>query len=330
MTELNNRALSYDVFGNKSFTLNKILIRFSRGLMKYSTLIVMLWLTVSLLACSNLQQKESDAENPLFARFVPERLDDFAWENDLVAFRAYGPALRDKNENAGLDCWLKRVNYPIIDKWYDLALNKGKSYHQDHGEGLDNYKVGASLGCGSTALWLNGEGISLETFTSWSDLNIDRKSLSFKLHYEHDIAGDTYREIKHITLVPNTRLFKVVASFFKNGKVVSNLPIVVGMTTHDSKAKINQNKHWLSGWEKLDDSYLGTAVIVKNKIEAVLLDTNKINNPKQDHAALLTRTDNKGQVVYFTGYGWQKAGGIKTESDWMDYLMRFIKSNSYK
>ncbi|MEY3896376.1 MAG: hypothetical protein RLZZ214_1896, partial [Verrucomicrobiota bacterium] len=44
-----------------------------------------------------------------FARFVPERSDDFAWENDLVAFRTYGPALRPGPENSGIDCWFKRV-----------------------------------------------------------------------------------------------------------------------------------------------------------------------------------------------------------------------------
>ena len=32
------------------------------------------------------------AEGPTtFARFVPERTDDFAWENERVAFRTYGP-----------------------------------------------------------------------------------------------------------------------------------------------------------------------------------------------------------------------------------------------
>src|SRR5688572_27645553 len=30
-------------------------------------------------------------ENFTFARFVPERTDDYAWENDRVAFRTYGP-----------------------------------------------------------------------------------------------------------------------------------------------------------------------------------------------------------------------------------------------
>ena len=30
-----------------------------------------------------------------FARYVPERLDDFAWENDKIAHRTYGPALAE-------------------------------------------------------------------------------------------------------------------------------------------------------------------------------------------------------------------------------------------
>ncbi|MFT7037148.1 MAG: hypothetical protein ACJA2S_005690, partial [Cyclobacteriaceae bacterium] len=81
-----------------------------------------------------------------FARFVPERTDDFAWENDRVAFRAYGPeAQRMVEENipggtlsSGIDCWLKKVNYSIIDVWYERNTNGG-NYHEDVGEGLDNY-----------------------------------------------------------------------------------------------------------------------------------------------------------------------------------------------
>ena len=58
-----------------------------------------------------------------FARYVPERIDDFAWENDKIAFRAYGPKARKGAENSGIDCWLKRVEYPIIDKWYGKGVS---------------------------------------------------------------------------------------------------------------------------------------------------------------------------------------------------------------
>ena len=39
-----------------------------------------------------VEEKEVIAQEAMaFGRFVPEREDDFAWENDKVAFRVYGP-----------------------------------------------------------------------------------------------------------------------------------------------------------------------------------------------------------------------------------------------
>ena len=94
----------------------------------------------------------------VFARYVPERLDDFAWENDRVAHRTYGPALgapdtekrgKEVLVTSGLDIWCKRVSYPIVDRWY----NKGHDhYHHDEGEGMDMYGVGTSRGCGGTGV----------------------------------------------------------------------------------------------------------------------------------------------------------------------------------
>lgn len=97
-----------------------------------------------------------------FGRFVPERLDDFAWENNLIAHRMYGPALEATGEiSNGIDIWLKRTDSLIIDKWYTPGFN----YHADHGEGLDCYKVGRTLGAGAMApyekdsLWLGNNYI---------------------------------------------------------------------------------------------------------------------------------------------------------------------------
>ncbi|QBG48089.1 DUF4861 domain-containing protein [Verrucomicrobia bacterium S94] len=49
-----------------------------------------------------------------FCRYVPERADDFVWENDKAAFRMYGPTFLKGKEDSGIDCWLKRVDYVRI------------------------------------------------------------------------------------------------------------------------------------------------------------------------------------------------------------------------
>ena len=62
----------------------------------------------------------------VYARSVPERFDDMAWENDRIAHRMYGFALNspaaaavgERLRGSGIDVWGKRVSYPIIDRWY--------------------------------------------------------------------------------------------------------------------------------------------------------------------------------------------------------------------
>ena len=108
-------------------------------------------------------------------RLHPERLDDLAWENDRIGFRAYGPAFRAMNyKSFGFDVMVKRVTRPVFDHRYALMFNpltlaaidslkrvnrdsarsleSSVSYHVDHGDGLDCYAVGQSLGCCATAI----------------------------------------------------------------------------------------------------------------------------------------------------------------------------------
>ena len=59
----------------------------------------------------------------VFGREAPERKDDFAWENELVAYRVYGPALEATGEiTSGIDVWSKRVPNFVIDDFYSGIL----------------------------------------------------------------------------------------------------------------------------------------------------------------------------------------------------------------
>lgn len=265
------------------------------------------------------------AEPATFARFVPERLDDFAWENDLIAFRAYGPAMRPNAEDGGIDCWLKRVDYPIVNKWYHEATKLNKTYHKDDGEGLDNYHVGASAGCGGTALWMDGERRGLNTYTAWDVIKCEKNETVFKLTYENTIDGSIYKEEKTITITLGDRLFRAESVFYKDGKRAVDLPIVIGVTTHDGKAKpfYDVKKGWIACWEVLDGDGLGTAVMVAPKdLQEILV---QVVPAKKDrgHIMMLVKTDKSGTIRYAAGYGWEKAKQITTSEAWTAYLNDF-------
>jgi hypothetical protein len=285
-----------------------------------------LLLVLSLAACSpqaNDPAQNQPAQNETaqcFARFVPERNDDFAWENDKIAFRAYGPFYRGKAVNSGIDAWLKRVPYPIIDKWYK-ENQEGKSYHEDHGEGLDNYHVGSSAGVGGSGLWLDGKREHLDTFTKYEVLESSPERYRFKLTYEREINGVTYGEEKTFTVELGKRLFDVSSKFTADGKPAAELPICIGVTTHDGKATAshNKDKRWIACWEVLDGHGLGTGARLG---EGYPIEIKEVSSEKKDesHIFILTQTDKDGALTYQAGYGWEKAGEITTPSQWEEYL----------
>ncbi|MGQ8365517.1 DUF4861 family protein [Glaciecola sp. 1036] len=260
-----------------------------------------------------------------YARFVPERSDDFAFENDLVAFRMYGPALREGKEDSGVDCWLKRVNYSIIDKWYKQHLEQDKSYHTDWGEGLDNYHVGSSAGCGSSALWLNDQRQPLETFVDYEILSQTTEKTEFALTFEKEIQGVVYAERKVVSIELGKRLFKATSTFTKNGEIAADLPVVVAVSTHDEKgeAEVNAELGYIAVWENLDGSGLGTGVKVDpTRIKQGLV-VNSDGVADKGHGLFVLHTDENGQIIYHAGYGWEKAGDITTAENWQAYLAAF-------
>lgn len=269
----------------------------------------------------------AEPEISTFCRYVPERADDFAWENDRVAFRAYGPALRSQTENSGIDCWLKRVSYPIIDRWYAQDA-KGQSYHEDHGEGLDCYHVGSSAGVGGTGLWLKEKREPLETYVGHEIYETTRERSRFKLTYERAMDGVIYKEEKTITLELGEQLFRAHSVFFRDGRIAAGLPVCVGVTTHDGRASsfFNQNQGWIACWEKFDDSELGTAVRMApgNVREIRQIDAAQ---PDESHLLILAVTDECGAIDYEGGFAWTKAGALTCRSEWEAYLATHRRSS---
>ncbi|MEO6996188.1 MAG: DUF4861 domain-containing protein [Lacunisphaera sp.] len=263
----------------------------------------------------------------VFARYVPERLDDFAWENDKIAHRTYGPALaapsppgvnKEVLVTSGLDVWCKRVNYLVVDRWY----NKGHDhYHHDEGEGMDMYGVGTSRGAGGTGIWDGKELYVGRNYQSWKVIANGPIRAIFELTYETWNAGAlTVSEVKRFTVDAGHNLDQIDSTFTawvgpKDFTVAIGLNKDSGDKGQQSTATVTKNQAggWLAQWEvQKTHGSLGEAIVVASNLEGFAED-----NVNQ---LVLAKVTSGQPLRYYVGAGWSTAGEFTTQESWNAYV----------
>lgn len=274
----------------------------------------------------------SDSLPACYSRFVPERIDDYAWENNRVAFRTYGPTAQKMVEedikggtlSSGIDAWLKRVSYPIINKWYEKDISGTGSYHKDTGEGLDNFHVGASRGVGGTAIKVDTTYYMSKNFVSYRTICNGPIRTSFILNYaDWDASGKTIAEEKHISLDYGSNLARFEIKF-QGADTLS-----VGLTLHENKgvAMAEPKEGWASYWEPHEDSELGIGIVSP---KGFMTSFDKYLTHKTDESNLYSfLIPRAGEVIYYAGFGWKKSGRFETAKEWQDYLATFAQKINY-
>lgn len=263
-------------------------------------------------------QTDSVSTRSSFCRYVPERKGDFSWENDKIGFRVYSKEVQ-KKPNAivsGFDCWLKRVPYLVLDKWY--AMNQqGKTYHRDYGEGCDCYGVGESRGCGGSALFIDGQYVTSPYYERYEIIENGPNKCVFKLYYAPIVVGnDSVVEIKTITMEKGNFYFKCEDEFISKRKFSV---LAVGIAQHGGKGVVNSSQNgWISYWEPMQDSKMGSAVWCTKKDfldKNVELDSTDKNANLWLHIKL-----RKNKVTYYAGFTWLKAGYHSSNELWLNYV----------
>ncbi len=271
----------------------------------------------------------NDSVARCYSRFVPERTDDYAWENDRVAFRTYGPVAQKMVEDdvkggtlsSGIDAWLKRVDYPIINKWYKKELETDGSYHEDDGEGLDSFHVGSSRGVGGIAS-KDGDTYHIsKNFTSWKRLYNGPIRTSFVLTYaDWDANGKQISEEKHISLDYGSNLSKFEIAI-KGTDTIS-----AGITLHENEGTTgaNEEKGWVSYWEPHVDSEIGMGIVVP---DGTMIGHEKYETEETDRSNLYAhiKVNNEGKAVYYAGFGWKKSAQFMNLTEWENYLGQFAE-----
>jgi len=264
----------------------------------------------------------SAEDGPCYARFVPERLDDFAWENDRVAFRMYGPkmwTMPKKRSSSGIDVWVKKVRYPIINKWMKYKRIGGK-YHTDTGEGADLYSVGKTLGCGGLGFWADGKLHVNRHYVTHKVIQGEGDRIKFELTYAPlEIDGKTVTETKRISMEAGSNLFKVQNTFHIEGG--DSVMAAVGIILRDGPGQIRHGKNWLGYAEPQSDkdgqTYCG--VVLKSPAKFKEAD---------GHAMMLVPVKNGETLTYYAGGAWNKGLDFKTPTEWMTYLQTRAKGGN--
>lgn len=248
-----------------------------------------------------------------YGRFVPERLDDYAWENDKVAFRAYGPALEtapgEMLATPGFDTWVKCVDTLVVDARY-LRGN----YHHNYGDGMDCYKVGRTLGAGASAPYVNDTLWMSRNFATWETLDNGPIRTTVRFTYAPFAVGNRQVSLTKVISLDAGSHFNRIENTYEGD--FTTLPVAAGFVRHDVKG-LTATEEWLGFYEAASDSK--QPEIDGDLYFGVILPGADFLADAAGHALAVTEVENGVPSVYYAGSGWSQ-GGVEDMPDWMETL----------
>jgi unsaturated rhamnogalacturonyl hydrolase len=273
-----------------------------------------------------------------FARLVPERFNDMAWESDRIAHRVYQLALAkgEGTVSSGVDVWVKRTRRLIVDEWY-----RNGDYHNDHGDGMDDYRVGRSRGCGGIGIW-DGKSLHVSAnFESARVITTGPVRSVFELAYgAWDAGGRTVSETRRISIDAGSNMCRA------SSVLASNLPaaltVGIGIAGRPGSGGIwtrNPRDGWMSYWQPpdRDRGHIACAVVVPAGSIAFAAEKETLpaptaaelsvpgveGYPPVSNELILARAEVGKPLVYYFGAGWSKSGDFPEEQDWEGYVRAY-------
>jgi hypothetical protein len=277
--------------------------------------------TFTVSAGSRHEYKKEDFK--AYGRFVRERFDDFAWENDRIAHRTYGRALETwKGEpltSSAIDIWAKRVAQPVVDEWY-----MSDNYHHDSGEGCDDYSAGTSRGDGGDGLWANNKLWVSRNFVNSRTLAAGPIRVLFELDYEpFEVNGISVSEVKRVSLDAGQNLdhYQSFYTPFSRPEKPVTLTAAMGLKkVVGEQPELNATNGWLVIWQKMEKQPGSEGV-------AIVFDPKQFVQPAEDklNNLIVAKLSDKNVADYWAGFGWDQTGQFADAAAWKKYADEFAQ-----
>jgi formylmethanofuran dehydrogenase subunit D len=275
--------------------------------------------TKSFVVRAGKKQEYTKDDFKAYGRFVRERFDDFAWENNLIAHRTYGKALITwKGEpltSSAIDIWTKRTSRLVINDWYMVD-----NYHADAGEGMDNYSAGPSRGVGASGIWSNNQLYVAQNFVDSRVLTNGPIRVMFELVYEpFEVNGTKVSQVLRISLDAGSQLDHF-ETFYKS-QTNEALSVAIGIKKFkDEQKEISPERGWIAIWEPSEKNQGMQGV-------AAIFDARKFDRQAEDklNNLIVLKPGSDKSVSYWAGFAWDRAGKITSAKAWKEYVDAFAE-----
>ena len=260
------------------------------------------------------------------ARFVPERSDDFVFENNLIAGRFYGEAFEGSITSPGIDVWVKLPGALVANEWYNGLLTESEEfYYHDHG-GKDCYDATKSLGGGASAPMVHGLlRYPATNFRSWEIVESKPEKVVFKLYYPTWDIPDSVKVslVKTVTVVADSYFCDVEDIYTFEG--APTIDVAAGITLHKVQDTVDDQLmiigRCVAIWEQASDQTyepeegrLGVAVVMSG--------SDYTGETGDGPHLVLARTITSGEPIHYRfGSCWSK-GDIQTDRQWFNLVTR--------
>jgi len=222
------------------------------------------------------------------AYYMPQDKNDFAWENDKIAFRIFS------STSGGI---------------WPVAI-------RDNSRTPDIVDINQTLGCGGIGVWSDKKLYCSQNYVQRKIIANGPIRTIFELTYNPWQAGQkAIGETKKITFDLGSNFNRIESRFDADVNDV-NFAVGIAKCPRGGTLTVAGDKDWLAYWQR-PDAKLGSIalglIVPKDVSAGVYVDEEKNN-------MLLAKADKNNTIVYYAGAAWSRTPEFDSREKWLAFV----------